>query len=270
MSFMRKMVAFVGRDFRQESSYRLHFTFQPASILVNTLAYYYLAAFAGASMAEKLEPYGGDFFAFLLLGVGLWGYQNVALTSLTAKIREAQMQGTLEALLSTRTPPNQIILGSTAYDFVLMSARVVLYVLFGWLIFGLDLGKANYGGALVVMLVAIAAFLGIGIASGGFTLMFKKGDPVTWVFTALAVPLGGVLYPVDSLPGFLQPLSAVLPITHALEALRRTLLDGATLMEVRSSLGALILFAGLVLPLSLVWFRIALRQSKVRGGLVQF
>ena len=180
------------------------------------------------------------------------------------------MQGTLEALLSTRTPPNQIILGSTAYDFVLMSARVVLYVLFGWLIFGLDQGKANYGGALVVMLVAIAAFLGIGIASGGFTLMFKKGDPVTWVFTALAVPLGGVLYPVDSLPGFLQPLSAVLPITHALEALRRTLLDGATLMEVRSSLGALILFAGLVLPLSLVWFRIALRQSKVRGGLVQF
>lgn len=269
-SLGRKLWAFVRRDYHQEASYRVYFATQWGAILLNIVTYYYLARFVGDRLEAEMQPYGGDFFAFLLIGVALSGYQKVAVESFKSRIREAQMMGTFEALLATRTSPSVIIVCSAAYDFVVMSVRVLAYLLIGWLVFGLDVSRANYAGALVVLLLSVAAFLGVGVASSAFILLFKKGDPVSWIFTKLTVPLGGVLYPVAVLPGFLRVVSFVLPVTHALEGLRRTLLQGASLGEIRGSLAALALFALVVFPLSLLQFRLALRRSKVTGGLVQF
>ncbi len=267
---MRKVWAFLARDFRQETSYKLNFLSQWTGVLLNILVWYFMARFAGDAMAEKLEPYGGAFFPFLLVGIAFWGYQDTAVRALRSKIREAQTQGTLEALLVTRTSPNLIIIGSTVYDFVFMSIRVVAYLIVGYLLFGLRFDEPNYGGALVVMLFSIAAFLGIGIGTAAFTMVFKKGDPATWIFTSLSVPLGGVLYPVSSLPESVQVISNLLPVTHAIEALRRTLLDSATLSDVRGSLFALALFAAIMLPASLLLFRQSLRWAKAAGSLVKF
>lgn len=267
---LTKIWAFLARDFQQEFSYKLNFISQWAGIILNILVWYFLAQFAGDSMSERLEPYGGDFFSFLLIGVALWGYQNTAVSSLRARIREAQTVGTLEALLVTHTSPQLIIVGSTIYDFVFMSLRVGVYLLFGYLFFDLDLGKANYGAALVVLLLSITAFMGIGITAGAFTMIYKKGDPVTWIFTSLAVPLGGVFYPVSVLPAPLQWFSNLLPVTHSLDAMRRTLLEGATIQDVRSSLGALVLFAVIIFPASLLLFRQSLLWAKARGSLVQY
>jgi len=267
---LRKIWAFLVRDFRQESSYRLHFISQWSAILLNILVWYFLARFAGDALSERLGDYGGDFFSFLLVGVALWGYQNTAVRALRLKIREAQTSGTLEALLVTRTSPNLIIIGSTIYDFVFMSLRVVAYLVLGYLLFDLELGEANYLAALVVLLFSITAFIGIGIIAGAFIMVFKKGDPVTWIFTSLSVPLGGVFYPVSSLPGPVQWVSNLLPVTHSLEAMRRTLLDGASISEVRGSLFSLALFAAILLPASLVIFRKSLHWAKERGSLVQF
>lgn len=267
---LEKIWSFLTRDYQQETSYRLHFVSQWSAIVLNILVWYFLARFAGEAMASRLEPYGGDFFSFLLVGVALWGYQNTAVNSLRARIREAQTVGTLEALLVTRTPPSLIIIGSTIYDFVFMSLRVVAYLILGFLFFNLQIERANYGASLVVLLLSIAAFMGIGITAGSFTMIFKKGDPVTWVFTTLAVPLGGVFYPVSILPESLQWIASILPVTHSLEAMRRTLLEGATLGEVRSSLIALAIFAAVVFPASLLLFRQSLRWARARGSLVQY
>jgi len=262
--------AFLIRDYQQETSYRLNFISQWSAIVLNILVWYFLARFAGDAMAARLEPYGGDFFSFLLVGVALWGYQSTAVNSLRGRIREAQTIGTLEALLVTSTPPNQLIVGSTLYDFVFMSLRVVAYLVLGFVFFDLDLEQANYVASMVVLVLSIAAFMGIGIMAGAFTMIFKKGDPVTWVFTTLAVPLGGVFYPVSVLPGPLQWLANLLPVTHSLEAMRRTLLEGASLAEVAPSLKALAVFALILFPTSLFLFRQSLRWAKARGSLVHY
>lgn len=267
---LRKIWAFLARDYRQDTSYKLNFVSQWTAILLNILVWYFLARFMGDLLTERLAVYGGDFFSFLLIGVAFWGYQSTAVSALRSRIREAQTQGTLEALLVTRTSPNLIIIGSIVYDFVFMSIRVVAYLLVGYALFGLRFDEPNYGGALVVMLFSIAAFLGIGIGTAAFTMVFKKGDPATWIFTSLSVPLGGVLYPVSSLPESVQVISNLLPVTHSIEALRRTLLDSATLSDVRGSLFALALFAAIMLPASLLLFRRSLRWAKAAGSLVKF
>ena len=108
---LRKIWAFLVRDFRQESSYRLHFVTQWSAILLNILVWYFLARFAGDVLTERLSAYGGDFFSFLLIGVALWGYQNTAVNALRNRIREAQTTGTLEALRFRWTPRCTTALG---------------------------------------------------------------------------------------------------------------------------------------------------------------
>ena len=266
----RKLRAFLWRDFLQDASYRVYFVSQGSAVLLNIVAYFFLARFVGGGLEDEMQRYGGDLFAFLLVGVAFNGYQKVAVQSFNLRIREAQMMGTFEALLATRTPPGQIIVGSAVYDFAAMSLRVFAYLLLGGLFFGVDFSRANYPAAAVVFLLSIFAFLCIGIGSGAFIVMFKKGDPVSWVFSKLGVPLSGVLYPISVLPEALQVVSQCLPLTHAIEGLRLTLLEGASLGEIRGSLLGLAIFSILLFPASLWLFRVALRWSKERGGLVQF
>jgi len=112
--------------------------------------------------------------------------------------------------------------------------------------------------------------LGFGIISGSFILVYKQRDPLSMAVTSGAFLLSGVVYPVSVLPGWLQVGSWVLPHTYALEALRLTLLQGASLSQVAPQLIALVFFSMGVLPLSFLFFRYAVRRAKVEGSFAQF
>jgi ABC-2 type transport system permease protein len=60
----------------------------------------------------------------------------------------------------------------------------------------------------------------------GLILRFGQGAEIlAWGITFVIMPLSGVFYPVDALPGPVQPIAKVLPTTAAFGAVR-TVLDG--------------------------------------------
>lgn len=60
----------------------------------------------------------------------------------------------------------------------------------------------------------------------GLVLRFgQSAEVLAWGILFVILPLSGVFYPVDALPGLLQPVATVLPTTQ-LFAAARTLLDG--------------------------------------------
>ena len=87
------------------------------------------------------------------------------------------------------------------------------------------------------------------------------------MFGALTLLLGGVLYPTSALPAWLSVLSAGLPITHALQAMRGALLDGASLSHVASELLSLAVFAVVGIPAGLAVLAAALGAAQRRGSL---
>ena len=89
-----------------------------------------------------------------------------------------------------------------------------------------------------------------GMLSAASTLVFKRGDPLLWLFASLSWLLGGVFFPVSLLPRMLQWMSALLPIRYALNALRATLLSGASFGDVQGDLSVLVAIAVLGIPLS--------------------
>lgn len=96
------------------------------------------------------------------------------------------------------------------------------------MLFGLPLRHVNAVAVALVFVLSLLAFSSTGIMSATFTLVFKRRDPLLWLFGSGSWLLGGVLYPIDVLPASLQHLSRLLPITHAAEGMRAALLGGAS------------------------------------------
>ncbi|MFQ6102643.1 MAG: ATP-binding cassette domain-containing protein [Anaerolineae bacterium] len=78
---------------------------------------------------------------------------------------------------------------------------------------------------------------------------------------------GGVLFPVEMLPHYLQAVSSILPTTHALKALRLTLIRGASLAEVAPELTFLVITSCLTIPLGLLVFHLGFNKARRRGSL---
>ncbi|MBW2701407.1 MAG: ABC transporter permease [Deltaproteobacteria bacterium] len=270
MKALRKCWAFVVKDFLTDISYRTAFAGQVVSLVFMVAAFYFFARMFEGTTIQSLEPYGGDYFPFVLVGLAFSSYLGVAVRSFADTIRNAQVLGTLEALLVTPTPVGQIIVFSTIYAFLVTSLRVVLTLLLGMLLFGVRFPDANWLGALLVLVLTIISFSFLGVLSAGVVLAIKRGDPSSWLVQGLSYLLGGVYYPVSILPDWGQTLAQLLPITHALEAMRLLLLKGASLGDVQYSLFALLLFSAVAGPISVFVFWLALGRVKRDGSLSQF
>lgn len=266
-----KMAAFVIRDLLWDLSYPLNFFWRGGSIFFNLITFYFLGYLVAGSTGGHLSAYGGgQYFPFVLVGLALAGFQTVALTSISFAIQHGMYTGTLEAMLVTPTSLSTIVFSSVLYQFVSALLSLLLYVVFGALLFNFSLAHTNLGSAAVILALTLLAHLPLGIFSASFLLIFKRGDPVTSLVGSLSALLAGVFFPLTVLPDWLQTVSFFLPFTHALEGLRQAVLNGRTLLELSTQVGVLSLFAAVLLPLSLAVFSYAIHQAKRLGTLSQF
>ena len=90
------------------------------------------------------------------------------------------------------------------------------------------------------------------------------------MFGSVSSLLGGVFFPVAVLPGGLKWISHLLPITYSLEGLRKSFLASVGFKDVLPEIAALVIFSIVLLPVSFVIFRAALRKAKRDGSLTQY
>ncbi|MCA9972415.1 MAG: ABC transporter permease [Anaerolineales bacterium] len=267
---MKRLRAFLVRDFYTEVSYRTGFLVGLGGILFRVFIFYFLAQLVNDSAAPLLSEYDGDYFAFLLIGIAFGSYFSTGLTGFATALRQSQTTGTLEALLMTPTSVSTVIVGSAAWSYTYTTFRVLVYLLVGTLFLGLNLQGANVLAALVSLLLAIVSFASIGIITAGVIMIIKRGDPITALFGNLANLIGGVYYPIEILPAWLQAPAKLLPITYALRAMRLALINDASWAEVAPDLLVLALFCVVLFPVSLLLFRFAVDRARADGSLAHY
>ena len=266
---LRLLFAFLQRDLANEASYRFAFAGNLLSVGVRVLLFYFLSRFIGEAAVPYLGGYQGDYFAFVVIGIALGGYFGVGLTGFARALREAQTTGTLEAMLMTPAPTSLIIIGSALWSYAYTTLRVVAYLGLG-LLLGLDLSRANVPAALLILLLAVVAFAAFGILAAAVIMVIKRGDPITGLLASAANLVGGVFYPIEVLPGWLQWLANLLPLPYALRALRLALLNGAHWSALWPDLLALLLFCVFGLPLALLAFGRAIAIARRDGSLTHY
>jgi ABC-2 type transport system permease protein len=261
--------AFLRRDFREAVTYKFSFISSVTGILLSSATFYFVAKLVPRG-SPSLGPFGGDYFSFAVVGVAFAGLLGMFQEGLSAVVRSAQLSGTLEALLVTPVPVPTILFGSSLYSLIFQVVRTVLHLAVAAVFFGLALGRVNVAGVLAVGLLTVLCFLSVGVLSASFILVYKTGNPFSWIMGTVSGLLGGVVFPVSLLPPWIRWISSLLPVTYALDGMRKSLLTSAPFADVLPDVAALAVFVAVLLPLSLVVFRLAVRKAKRDGTLSHY
>jgi ABC-2 type transport system permease protein len=131
----------------------------------------------------------------------------------------------------------------------------------------MTLGRVNVPGVLSVGVLTVLCFLSVGILLASFILVYKTGSPFGWILGTVSGLPGGVVFPVALLPPRIRWVSSLLPVTYALDGMRKSLLASAGFAEVLPDIAALAVFNIILLPASLLAFRMAVRKAKKDGTL---
>ncbi len=265
----RRLGAFLRRDLIEAASYKFSFVFSTVGILFSSATFYFISRMITPGTAS-LAAYGGDYFSFAMIGIAFSGLLGIFQEGLPQVVRSAQVSGTFEALLVTRTSMPVILFGSSLYSLVFALLRTAVHLALAVAVFGMKLGSVNIPAFLLVLLLTAVCFLSLGMLSASFLLVYKLGNPISWLFGSVSGLLGGMLFPVAVLPSWLRGLSPFLPVTHVLEGLRLSLLSSVSFARVLPSIAALAVFAAALLPLGFWTFRLALRKAKRDGTLTQY
>ena len=207
------------------------------------------------------------YFAFALVGFVFFDYLSVAMDTFDQSLMEARDSGTLEHLLVTQTSLPLMLAGSSIYPFLITTLRIAIYIAWGAILFHFPLRTANWFSVILVLAASLLSFSGLGILSASYLLLFKRGNPAKWLLIGLWGIAGGMLFPVSILPDWLQVVAKLNPMTHALNAMRAALLDGAGLSQLLPAIELLLLFAAVLLPISMLVFYWTLERTKSSGTL---
>jgi ABC-2 type transport system permease protein len=263
-------MAFVERDFLIAASYRTAFAADTLGIIFKVITFYYIGEVFGQGIAPSLARYGHNYFAFLVIGIALLDFVHTSFDTFTNSIRDSQMTGTLEAVLLSPMRLPEMIIYSSLWSYMFTALRFATYMVVGRVLFGLHVAAAGILPALVALLLTILCFAPLGIISAAVIMVFKKGTWFQMAINGLGVLLGGVAYPVDVLPRWASAISYYLPLTHSVNAMRDTLLNGKGLIAIRTDLFFMIAFAAVMLPLALWIFDLGVRRTKQLGTLTQY
>jgi ABC-2 type transport system permease protein len=261
--------AFLRRDLQIATSYRASFILELASIVFFLALFFYLSRLVDDSEFAASQDVGGDYFAYVAVGMFVFQIVQVSVASFTRKIREEQTTGTFEALMATPVNPALIVFASATYD--LLRATVSGLILLGAAVavFGvhLEIEPGTLAVGMLALVGCLALFASLGILVGAATVLLKRAAVLVGLMLTGLSLLGGVYFPVDLLPGLLEFIAEVLPFTWGVDLLRASLLGGDV-----DPLQLVGLFASVavLLPVSLMGFGAAVRRARRMGTLADY
>ena len=118
------------------------------------------------------------------------------------------------------------------------------------------------GASIPIIALVVLAHLPIAIITAAMVLAFRTRGPLPQLVLLLSTFLGGVYYPTTVIPGWIESISAFVPLTYGLTALRAVLLEGQSIATVWRELAILVAITATTLLVSGVAFRAALRYAR--------
>jgi ABC-2 type transport system permease protein len=262
---LRPTAAVVRRDLLLAWSYRLQFVAGIFSGFVSLAVFYYV------SRLVRVEQFSPDsYFAFVAIGVVVFTVIGATLQVPQMALRQELVAGTFERLLLAPWGPVAAIASLMIYPTLYSLLTVASLVGIGAAVFDLQLQWATLPLALPVAVLCLLAFAPFGMLLLASVVFSKRAPPgANYLIAALSV-VGGLYFPAELLPGWIQWASKAQPLTPAAELLRSVLV-GEHLSEPAWLLVAKLAgFAAIAIPLTVLVLRRALTSSRRRGTILEY
>jgi ABC-type multidrug transport system permease subunit len=205
------------------------------------------------SVQSSTEP-GSRYIDFLIPGLLGMNLMNSGLWGVGFAVVEYRQRKLMKRFVATPMRHSDFLLALISSRLVLMVVEVALLLGFGVLVFHLRVQGA-------ILSILVLASLGA-ITFGGVGLLTacraQKIESVSGLINVVMLPMWifcGVFFSYQKFPAMAQPFIKALPLAALNDALRATIIEGASLSSQTARLLVLAVWGGLAFILALRWFR---------------
>ena len=266
---MRKVLALVRANWLTALSYRLDTFFSFFGLFIGIIPLYFISKALQPMMAKAIRSEAPEYFGFMVVGWIGFTLVSTAVSALHGALGGEIATGSFEALMSTPTPLVTLMAGMTGQALSMSLIRSAVMFAFACA-FGTHVVWSAAPTSIGILALIVLSYLPFGIFAAALVLGFRTTGPFPSLVLTGSALLGGVYYPTQVIPSWLERLSSLVPLKYGLKALRRSLLDGAPLSASVPDLTVLLAMTAVGLAVSLVAFSWALRYAKRAGTLAQY
>ena len=266
---MRSILALMRVAWLSAISYRIGTVISLVGLLASVVPVFFISRAVQSVAAASISAEGGDYFGFVIVGLAAVLVLSSAITAIPGALAGSIGSGTFESLTVTRTSLPVILMGMSGYP-LLQSLLRALMLIGGAAVLGVDVAWRLLPVVAVIVALLIIAYGAIGLFAAALVLVFRTSGPLITAVVAGSGLLGGVYYSTAVIPGWIQSLSGIVPLTYALRSTRMLLLGGAPVSAVGGDVAILALIGAVGLALGSVAFSLALRHARAAGTLSQY
>jgi ABC-2 type transport system permease protein len=240
--------------------------------LGNGLYLYFLyLPFATSSIDLQFNAatYSLDLVGFTIVGQLLYSFFTMMLLA-GASFDAERWQGTLETLLLSPANRLAILLGGALANALNYMWMLVALVLSWIVVIRVNVYVTDFPALFISLVLSYLAMVALGMCLETAEIYSRRGSILTGWLQEPLMFLSGQIFPLQSMPAFLLPLSYLLPLTFGLMAVRLTLLGGASMNNVTIPLLALASMTVILFTLADVLANYAERRAKANATLTQF
>ena len=201
------------------------------------------------------EP-GSRYIDFLIPGLLGMNLMNSGMWGVGFALVEMRQRKLLKRFVATPMRRSDFLLALTSSRLVLMVIEVGLLLGFGVLVFHMRVqGWRSILSVLLLASVGAVTFGGVGLLTA---CRAQKIESVSGLINLVMMPMwifSGVFFSYQKFPAMAHPFIKALPLTALNDALRATIIEGATLSSQSGRLLVLAVWGGVSFVLALRWFR---------------
>jgi ABC-2 type transport system permease protein len=205
------------------------------------------------SSVISTEP-GSRYIDFLIPGLIGMNLMNSGMWSVGFALVDMRQRKLLKRFVATPMRRSDFLLALASGRLVLMVTEVGLLLGFGALVFHIRV-LGSLLSILVLSAIGAVGFAGLGLLTASRA---QKIESVSGLINLIMMPMwifSGVFFSYERFPAVIQPFIKALPLTALNDALRATILEGASLTSQAGRLLVLLVWGGISFALALRWFR---------------
>lgn len=176
---------------------------------------------------NTVAPSGVNFVPVLLGAVLLWDFFIRVMQGVSMAFFEDVWSRNFLNIFSAPISTAEYVTGLVASSVATSAAGLVAMLVLAGTVFGLPFFAC---GIMALPFLLVLFLFGIALGIFGCALVLRLGPAAEWLIwpiPALVSPFAGVLYPVSTLPHWMQYISRLLPPSYVFESLRSILAGGS-------------------------------------------
>lgn len=195
-----------------------------------------------------------NYFEFVAPGIIAMIVMTAVLTGLAAAISREKEQGTLDGILISPINRLSIILGKALAQSIRGLIQGAIVMILAIIFFGVTI----HGNILLIILIlflGVFSFVGLGILVSALATEQETATQLLFMFQFPMLFLSGVFFPILMMPSFMQSISKIIPLTYAITALRKVMVLGAGIPDIKNEIIILLIFGIVTLSVSVPVFK---------------